>query len=330
MKTIAIACLLAAAVFARAQVQDPPSPTPISFTPEPKQLQWRLGFDLGNAIVLETPELNPKNDVASAGREADRVLPDPLLTFGLALLPASKVAFQSDRLVNPRHWTVLDLLGKTENRTFQALGVFMGTRMTSAEGGYHLVSVASIPQDPFMGLRKEPSGEDLVLGFAGDVKGKLQIHTKLSETKWENLLPVEDPASLPSGYMTAKALLDDHAADGPQRFLYGTSIEAMVKKRPAKLWLLNYSNPDTTAGRHPWGIFMEQGGELQVLYTYNPQDSRDPYVAYFTAAVDLNQDGTDELLIEASYRLGTAYKVVSSVGGKYQEIFSSYYRGPAS
>ena len=46
-------------------------------------------------------------------------------------------------------------------------------------------------------------------------------------------------------------------------------------------------------------------------------------------AVDLNQDGTDELVLEASYRIGTAYKVISSVVGKYQEIFTSYYRGPA-
>jgi hypothetical protein len=43
----------------------------------------------------------------------------------------------------------------------------------------------------------------------------------------------------------------------------------------------------------------------------------------------LDGDGTDELIIEASYRLGTAYKVISASGGKFREVYTSYYRGPA-
>jgi hypothetical protein len=141
-------------------------------------------------------------------------------------------------------------------------------------------------------------------------------------------LPVEDAADLPAGYESAKQLLDDHAADAPQRFLYGTSIEALVQNRVRKLWLLNYSHPDTTMGPHPWGIFLEDGANLQPVYVYKPSASDDRYVAYFTASLDLNQDGTDELVIEASYRIGTAFKVISFVNGKYQETFTSYYRGP--
>jgi hypothetical protein len=313
-----------------AQVDDVPAPTPVPLTPEPRQLQWRIGYDLGNAALLEAPELNPENDFRAAVREAQRVLPRPFLSFGLALLPFSKIDTRSQQLVNPRQWTILDLQGKTTHRTFQALGVFMGTRMTSIEGGYHLVSLATMPIDPFLGIRKEPAPQDLIFGFAGPMKGKMQIHTRLAETKWENLLPVEDPASLPSGYETARRLLDDQAADGQQRFLYGTSIEALIRNRVTKLWLLNYSHPDTTMGSHPWGLFVEEAGGLQPLYIYKPANSDDPFVAYFTASLDLNQDGNDELIVEASYRIGTAYKVISAAGGKYQEIFTSYYRGPAS
>jgi hypothetical protein len=47
----------------------------------------------------------------------------------------------------------------------------------------------------------------------------------------------------------------------------------------------------------------------------------------FTAAIDLNQDGTDELVVEASYRNGIAYKIISATGGKFAEIYTSYYRG---
>jgi hypothetical protein len=327
---IPLGCLLAVAALAFAQIDDAPAPTPVPFTPEPRQLQWRIGFDLGNALTLESPELNPESNVKSALQEADRVLPRPLLDFGLALLPFSNVALQKERLVNPRQWTILDLKGKTSRKSFQALGVFMGRRMSSNEGGYHLVSLAAMAINPFLGLRREPAAEDLIFGLAGQLKGKLQIHTKLSETKWENLLPVEDPANLPAGYLSAKELLDDNSSDGQQRFLYGTSIEALIHNRINTLWLLNYSHPDTTMGSHPWGIFLEENGRLQPLYIYKPSTPDDPYVAYFIASVDLDQDGNDELVVEASYRIGTAYKVISNRGGKYQEVFTSYYRGPGS
>jgi hypothetical protein len=317
-------------VMAFAQTEDPPAPTAVPFTPEPRQLQWRIGFDLGNAVVLETPELNPENDTKLAVREAERTLPHPLLAFGLALLPASKISVRTQQLVNPRQWTILDLQGKTSRKSFQGLGVFMGTRMTSTEGGYHLVSVAAMASNPFFGIRKEPAPQDLIFGFAGPLKGKIQIHTKASETKWENLLPVEDPATLPAGYLSAKELLDDPSSGQQQRFLYGTSIEALIRNRIRKIWLLNYSHPDTTMGTHPWGIFLEEGGGLQALYIDKGANADDSYVAYLTASVDLDQDGNDELVVEASYRIGTAYKVISSVGGTYHETFTSYYRGPAS
>jgi len=326
---ILCASFVAVAAVAVAQIEDP-APTRVPFTAEPRQVQWRIGFDLGNAIVLETPELNPQNDARAAMREAERVLKNPVSDFGLGLLPVSNVTLQNQQLVNPRQWTILDLQGKTTRRAFQALGVFMGRRMTSVEGGFHLVSLQEMSVSPFLGVRKEPAPMDLIFGFAGPLKGKLQLHTKLLETKWENLLPVEDPAELPAGYNAAKELLDDHSSEGQQRFFYGTSIEAHIRNRLSKFWLLNYSHPDTTLGSHPWGIFLEESGGLQPLYIYKPGQSGDPYVAYFTASLDLNQDGNDEFVIEASYRIGTAYKVIGEVGGKYQEILSSYYRGPAS
>jgi len=321
-------CLVALAITAIAQNGDPPSPTPVPYTPEPRQVQWRLGFDLGNAIILETPELNPENNFKMAVDEAERILPHPDLTFGLALLPFVKVNARREQLLNPRQWTVMDLDGRIRQKSFQGIGVFMGTQMTSTEGGYHLVSVAAMPVEPFMGVRQEASGQDLIFAFAGNLKSK-HVRTKSFETKWENLLPVEDTADLPAGYEAAKQLLDDSNAGTQQRFLYGTSIEALIRNRVNKLWLLNYSHPDTTIGTHPWGIFIEQAGGLEPLYIYKPSPSEQQYVAYFVASLDLNGDGTDELVVEASYRLGTAYKVISAPDGKFRESYTSYYRGPA-
>jgi hypothetical protein len=299
----------------------------VPFTPEPRSVQWRLGFDLGNAIILETPELNPKGNPELALEEAERVLPRPSLSFGLAFLPFAKVAAETPQFVNPRRWTIIDLQNKTTEHAFQGLAVFMGSQMASMEGGYHLVSVPVMPSSPFLGVRRQASSDGLVLGFAGPLKKKPVLHTRLSETRWENLLPVEDTAGLPPGYESARALLAEGETTEQRRFLYGTSIEAVVQNRNSKLWLLNFSHPDTTTGTHPWGIFAERSGSLEPVYVFKPAKSTNDHVAYLTAAIDLNQDGSDELIVEASYRNGTAYKVISASGGRYSEIYSSYYRG---
>jgi hypothetical protein len=299
----------------------------VPFTPEPRTPQWRIGFDLGNAIVLETPELNPKGDPKLAIEEAERVLPDPALSFGLALLPFAKVTTQTSQLVNPKQWTTVDLQGKATNHAFQSIAVFMGSQMTAMEGGYHLVSVPLVPSSPFLGIRRQASSEDLIFAFAGPMKKKVAVQTRLSETRWEKLLPVEDPADLPPGYETAKQLLDDGGSPDQRRFLYGTAIQASIENRTTKLWLLNYSHPDTAIGTHPWGIFAERQGGLDALYITKPAKSDSDYVAYFTAAVDLNQDGSDELVVELSYRNGTAFKVISPTAGKYSDVYTSYYRG---
>lgn len=317
-------------VAATAQNDDPPAPTPVPFTAQPRQTQWRIGFDLGNVSVLETPELNPQNDFRLAIRETQRVLPKSLLSFGLALLPFSQISIETSGLVNPRQWIIVDLHGNVKHRTFQGIGVFMGTKLASEEGGYHLVSIPLMPSNPFLGLRKEPSSEDLIFAFAAPTKTKLQVRTKLSETPWQNLLPVEDPTQLPAGYETARQVLDQNDHDDHRRFLYGTSIEASIQRRISRLWLLNYSHPDTSIGSHPWGIFLEMPGGLEPLYVFKPSDSDRHYVAYLLAAIDLNQDGTDELVVEATYHNGTAYKVISATGNKYQEVYTSYYRGPES
>jgi len=286
-----------------------------------------MGFDLGNALIVETPELNPKGDPKLAIEEAERVLPDPQLSSGLALLPFSKIVTENQQLLNPKQWTVVDLQGKTAKHVFQSVGVFMGRRMTSTEGGYHLVSLPLVPSSPFLGVRRQASSEDLIFAFAGPLKKKIMVQTRLSETRWENLLPVENAADLPPGYETAKQLLNDNALSDQPRFLYGTSIQALIRNQTTKLWLLNYSHPDTTMGTHPWGIFAERSGGLEPVYVSKPAKSDNEYVAYLTAAIDLNQDGTDELVVEASYRNGTAYKVISASAGKYSEIYTSYYRG---
>src|SRR5690349_15656305 len=106
---IPILCFIALALGAGAQSDDLPSPTAVPYTPEPRQIQWRLGFDLGNLTILETPELNPESNFKAAISEAERILSRPGLSYGLALLPFMKVKVRTEQFVNPRQWTVIDL-----------------------------------------------------------------------------------------------------------------------------------------------------------------------------------------------------------------------------
>jgi len=58
-------------------------------------------------------------------------------------------------------------------------------------------------------IRRTAQKGDLIFGFAGNLKSK-HLRAKFSETRWENLLPVEDAADLPAGYEAARELLDEH------------------------------------------------------------------------------------------------------------------------
>jgi len=45
------------------------------------------------------------------------------------------------------------------------------------------------------------------------------------------------------------------------------------------------------------------------------------------AAIDLNGDGSDELVVGAVYYEGSSYKVFSFHEGKFVEVYDSFYHG---
>src|SRR5438093_453980 len=70
---VAIVCVLLITVTLVAQnmgVEEVPT------TPSPVKPEWKLGFDLGNVVILETPELNPRGSEQSARSEAQRLSPN--------------------------------------------------------------------------------------------------------------------------------------------------------------------------------------------------------------------------------------------------------------
>ena len=299
----------------------------VPFTPEPRAPQWRIGFDLGNALIVETPELNPKGDPRLAIEEAERALPDRQLSFGLALLPFSKIATENQQLLNPKQWTVVDLQGKTAKHAFQSIGVFMGRRMTSTEGGYHFVSLPLVPFQPvsrcaapgFVGgfdlrfrrsVEKEDHGSDAVFG---NPMGKSSTRRECRRSS--------------SGIRNSEAIAQRQRRIRPtalplRNLDSGIDPESNHQTLASQLQPSGHNDGDTSVGN-----FRRAFRRSRAVYVSKPAKSDNEYVAYLTAAVDLNQDGTDELVVEASYRNGTAYKVISATAGKYSDIYTSYYRG---
>src|SRR5207249_4532122 len=111
-------------------------------------------------------------------------------------------------------------------------------RLSPGFGGFHAA-----------GSLSRPAKRTLPWQFGLRLRRKSETQTPPEEVFGNQMgtpVPVEDAADLPAGYEAVKELLDDRNSNAPQRFIYGTSIEALIRNRLNKLWLLNYSHPDTT------------------------------------------------------------------------------------
>jgi FG-GAP repeat len=72
--------------------------------------------------------------------------------------------------------------------------------------------------------------------------------------------------------------------------------------------------------------------EPVVLYQSGPsggirRDARGSFVAQMVAAVDLDGDGVDELLVRARHYAGGNLKVLKWNGSRYREVWQSGYEG---
>src|SRR5262245_33630163 len=222
----------------------------VPVTPAPATPEWRLGFDLGNMVILEAPELNPGNNEENSTSD-----------LRLNVLAFSNTRVDSSRLLNTRQWAVLDQHGNVRQREFRWLGAF---------AAYYLVWSPAIQTVGPIRPQQAPSQDRIVFGVAGLPGPPPQVRTRLTQTPWKNEAPVESPDDLPVGYTEAKQDLRSSPLNGLHPVVYGSSMLALVRKRVEKLWLLNYGDPDLTRGTHPWGIFMETSTGLNALYVYRP------------------------------------------------------------
>jgi hypothetical protein len=294
----------------------------VPLTAAPPAPEWRLGFDLGNVVIIETPELNPGGNEALARREAQTVLPDAAAALVLNILPFSKVRTESRGLLNPRQWAVLDQHGNVRQREFRWLAVLQG-QAAAARGGYHLASGSAVRSPGPVVPERAPSQENIVFAAAGLPGPPPQVRTRLTQTPWREGIPVESPDDLPVGYGAARTRLAPASPDGARRVLYGSSMRALLQKRVETLWLLNYGDPDLKRGSHPWGIFI--AGPMGLLPVYIGPEAEGFHANLF-AGIDADRDGNDDLVVEARTAGGTLYKVIALVNGSYREIRTTYLR----
>jgi hypothetical protein len=270
-------------------------------TPPPPKPEWRLGFDLGNMTILETPELQPENNGEYSAAN-----------FRLSWISLSKTRIDAARLVNPRQWAVLDQHGNVRQREF---------RWLAAVGGYYLVSTTAA-QIAGLQPQQTPRPENVVFGVAGLNGPPPQVRTRLTQTAWKNDAPIERADDLPQNYQAVRQALYANAPDADRRVVYGSSMLALVEGRVAKLWLLNYADPDLFRGTRPWGVFKETpAGLIPVFISRGGK-----YHADLFAGIDADRDGNDDLVVEARYATGTSYKVIALMDGVYREVRDTYYR----
>ncbi len=289
---------------------------------------WKIGFRVGNTYVLEMPELGEVS--ADLVREFSDDAPplDPAFAR-LRIVPLDRLRESANPLVNPERWTVLGLDGTEQSVRFSMLGYVEGAAFVEA---WHLVSEDAERLAPFVEVDSWITDETLIIGIGNSVPPRMEVRRKLRETPWENDLPVQGPEHFPEGYDEAKRVLASEDA-ASERYLSGTSIEAMVGGRVAEVWLLNYGAPDMSVGSHPWGIFVSSEGVLEPIYEFRsePWNGGQAYSANYHAslvgAVDLDGDGNDEFVIHAAFYEGSVFKIVGFRDGAYREILSSYYRG---
>src|SRR5262249_28339327 len=156
------------ALFAAVVAAQAPGEEQAPVTPPPAKPEWRLGFDLGNMIILETPELRSENNGEYSAAN-----------FRLRWISLSKTRIDATRLVHPRQWAVLDQHGKLRQREF---------RWLAAVGGYYLVSTTAA-QVTGLQPQQTPRPENVVFAVAGLNGPQPQVRTRLTQTAWKNDAP---------------------------------------------------------------------------------------------------------------------------------------------
>lgn len=299
---------------------------------------WRLGFYLGlDNYVIEVPlkgECDWRNDPESElGSYIGRLWQtawDASNKRGVASskyaikVPQSKIKEIGDtQFLGPKAWTVLNLNGNSQNLSFTTL-VVLEDEVHSHDGCFFLGS-ESMQADRVQAVPISSNERTLIIAFSNPPKVIPGLRSAVK-------------GSIPTGYEEFIKGPAFHKATGTtyaevmNKQLITTSykIRATIDsaRGPEDLWLLNWSSK--TMEQNMGSILLRaEAGHLAPIFirAKSSKEYGQNYSLSLLAAIDLTEDGRDELIMEAAYSEGTSYIVYGWNKGKLSEIYSSAYYG---
>ncbi len=321
---------------------------PIPFTNPPKKPIWRLGFHYkykeNSLFLLELkPPLCKERD--RLAKDAYRS-PDRPSTECVFFVPFSKLKTkEKQNIVNPRKWYILGINHIFGEKSFTKLAIVI----TACQSGcFYMGSEYPENNTAFYPHEKVPNdtspfsvNEDLIIGIAGNLK-KYPI-VRLPSTEIKN--SIDEPHFLPEEYtkLLDMPIVKKRLGKDQKKFrassiiVEGHSIKATIDSKHPKqetLWIIRWkteSDAPFFEGMMLWGIFNVTKNGLKPIYLSNKID---PSLRYdykywpeFIAAVDLDVDGIDELILHAGYSEGSSYKVFAFKKNRFVEIYNSEYYG---
>ncbi|MBI5017948.1 MAG: hypothetical protein HZB55_20970 [Deltaproteobacteria bacterium] len=296
---------------------------------------WRLGFSERGLRLLEVPPLDELCE------EKDRLLLEASEgactpeTPDLTPVPLDRdraPVLRRSRLAERRTWWLLDLRGRSSQVTFPHLVALYSA--SGASGCYFLASEA-VARDraPVEG----PTEENLVFAFpepprtppavrrpSGDWTLYDRAETKLPGRYCDLLKASEVRVVLGARYA-------GFASELSQAFAQPFSARLDARGRPETLWLVGWAASGPKSGEldAAWSVCRERAGRLQplaVVYDADADEDR-RYRPELVAAMDLDGDGADELVLSAHYGEGDEVKVFAWRGGGLVPVYDSAYFG---
>jgi hypothetical protein len=300
----------------------------------PRQ-RWRLGFSDGGRRFLEVPptdELCEEKERLLAVAVGGSCAPETPDREPVVLPRAQALALQRAGLAERPSWWVLDLDGTLTRQDFPHLvGLYAEAGVA---GCYYLASdAAAKDRSPVEG----PADEGLFFVFPDRPSSAPPVRRPTADwqlfDRAEGRLPARyvDALKGPEGRRALGAHYGVFAAELYQVFAQPFSARVDPRGRPVALWLVGWvaSGPKSGELDTAWAVCREQGSRLKplaVIYDATG-DYAGKYRAEVVAAVDLDNDGADELVLSASYGEGSGYKVFTWKAGSLVQAYDAAYFG---
>lgn len=221
--------------------------------------------------------------------------------------------------VNPEVWTVVDMQGKASHVRFPYQAIL---GMVGGSSGWQIGS-ASLPPTGLPPVGPSFADEDLVFGIAAKLDTPPVLRRPLERADREHACEhnkVFDPR--PNAFAPPPALLKQAMAiiEADHRYKTATeahgilcwhAVNAVLAKgsQPVTLWLANVGSPNMledpgySVSTKNYFFAEDPRGSLSLLQVRggNGTSNGNDFHARFLAAVDLDGDGVDEILLQANY-----------------------------